>query len=229
MRSRIWVLAVTLTAAVLALLGTPAPNALADIPVQLPSVHVYDGHHRPALLVTTTGRRGLPTAHDTHNTYNAVGAPSRGASHCHDHTRPEPTTTYTTPVEFAQGAQAMGTPRAPALVVNRGFVVADRGGVATNAGDDVVRALSATERRTLDDALRPDKLDHIFDPKHNFQPLVQQFGSREAALEQIVRSIGGPLPKAGRFEIAQSIGGQPVIIRGAVVDGIPRIGTAFTP
>lgn len=100
---------------------------------------------------------------------------------------------------------------------------------AANAGGDVVRALSATERRTLDDALRPDKLDHIFDPKHNFQPLVQQFGSRDAAMEQIVRSIGGPLPHAGRFEIAQSIGGQTVVIRGAVVDGIPRIGTAFTP
>lgn len=100
---------------------------------------------------------------------------------------------------------------------------------AGNGGGDVVRALSATERRTLDDALRPDKLDHIFDPKHKFQPLVQQFGSREAAMEQIVRSIGGPLPKAGRFEIAQTIGSQTVIIRGAVVDGTPRIGTAFTP
>ena len=107
--------------------------------------------------------------------------------------------------------------------------VGTRGGVAAKTADDVVRALSATERRTLDDALRPDKLDHIFDPKHNFQPLVQQFGSREAAMEQVVRSIGGPLPQAGKFEIARSIGGQTVVIRGAVVDGIPRIGTAFTP
>ncbi len=98
-----------------------------------------------------------------------------------------------------------------------------------NAADEVARALSATERRTLDDALRPEKLDHIFDPKHNFEPLVQQFGSREAAMEQIVRSIGGPLPQAGRFEIAQRVGGQTVVVRGAVVDGIPRIGTAFTP
>lgn len=115
------------------------------------------------------------------------------------------------------------------LVADGEFSAIDPTGVAANTGDDVVRALSTTERRTLDDALRPDKLDHIFDPKHNFQPLVQQFGSREAAMEQIVRSIGSPLPQAGRFEIAQSIGGQTVIIRGAVVDGIPRIGTAFTP
>ncbi|TGN66335.1 hypothetical protein EXE59_22035 [Nocardioides eburneiflavus] len=121
---------------------------------------------------------------------------------------------------------AFGVPL-PSSVAAGGIRLLGRG--AANAGDDVVRALSATERRTLDDALRPDKLNHIFDPKHNFQPLVQQFGSREAAMEQIVRSIGGPLPQAGRFEIAQSIGGQAVVIRGAVVDGIPRIGTAFTP
>lgn len=103
------------------------------------------------------------------------------------------------------------------------------GDTAEADGADAVRGLSQTERATLDDALRPEKLDHIFDPKHNFDPLVQQFGSREAVLEHIVRSIGGPLPQAGRFEIAQSVGGQTVVIRGAVVDGVPRIGTAFTP
>lgn len=91
------------------------------------------------------------------------------------------------------------------------------------------RALTSAEQRTLDDALRTQKLDHIFVPKHNLDPLVQQFGSREAAMEQIIRSIGGPLPEAGPFEIVQNIGGQPVVIRGAVVDGIPRIGTVFTP
>lgn len=51
----------------------------------------------------------------------------------------------------------------------------------------------------------------------------------DRSLEEIVRRIGGPLPQAGPFEIAQSIGGQTVIIRGAVVDGVPRIGTVFTP
>ena len=68
-----------------------------------------------------------------------------------------------------------------------------------------------------------------------------QFGGREAAMEHIVRSIGGPLPPAGPFEVARNIGGQTVIICGAVVDcddallgldgndGTPRIGTAFSP
>lgn len=102
-------------------------------------------------------------------------------------------------------------------------------GVAAKTGPGALRALSTSERTTLDDALRPDKLGHIFDPKHNFDPLVQQFGSREAAMEQIVRNIGGPLPQKGPFQVARSIGGQDVYIRGSVVDGIPRIGTAYTP
>lgn len=43
-------------------------------------------------------------------------------------------------------------------------------------------------------------------------------------MEQIVRRVGRQ-----RFEIERSVGGQTVVIRGRVVDGIPRIGTAFTP
>jgi hypothetical protein len=82
----------------------------------------------------------------------------------------------------------------------------------------------------LNDALRADKLEHIFgNPNHNLQPIVQEFGSQEAGMEQIVRNVGGPLPESGPFEIAQDIGGQTVMIRGAVVDGIVRIGTTFTP
>lgn len=100
---------------------------------------------------------------------------------------------------------------------------------AVGRGSGAMRPLTVAERTTLDDALRAQKLDHVFVPKHDLDALVQQFGSREAAMEQIVRSIGGPLPQAGTFEIAQSVGGQLVVIRGAVVNGVPRIGTVFTP
>jgi len=134
MRSRIWALAGWLMAAVLALLSAPAPNALADIPVQLPAVHVYDGHHSPAVLVTATIERGPPAAHDTHTTHNAVGAPSHGPSQRHDDTRRGPTTAYANPAEFTQGAPATSTtvghaqvPDAPAV----GFI---RSGVAANGG-----------------------------------------------------------------------------------------------
>ncbi|MGN7979449.1 hypothetical protein ACTJJ4_17865 [Microbacterium sp. 22195] len=83
---------------------------------------------------------------------------------------------------------------------------------------------------TLKDALRRIKLDHVFEPKHNFAPLVEQYGSRENAMEQIVRSLtGAELPEKGVLEVSRTVGDQTVIIRGAVVDGMTRIGTAFMP
>lgn len=84
-----------------------------------------------------------------------------------------------------------------------------------------------------DDALqyatRPEKLDHISVPKHNLDPLVRQFGSREAVVDQMLRGVSGRTPASGVFEIPVSIGGQTVVVRGAVVDGVVKLGTAFTP
>lgn len=103
-------------------------------------------------------------------------------------------------------------------------------GVAANTAADVARPLSQAEARTLTDALRPDKLSHVFDPKHNFGPLVETYGSEAGAMEQIVRSLDGAgLPSSGIFEVTTQVGGQSVVVRGAVVDGVARIGTAFTP
>ena len=98
-------------------------------------------------------------------------------------------------------------------------------GAADGAGH-----LSDAQAKTLADALRPDKVAHVFDPKHNFGPLVETYGSEEAAMEQIVRSLDGvALPSSGTFEVTTQVAGQSVVIRGAVVDGVARIGTAFTP
>lgn len=100
----------------------------------------------------------------------------------------------------------------------------------TNSVDDVARPLSQVESRTLTDVLRPDKLSHVFDPKHNFGPLVETYGSEAGVVEQIVRSLNGAgLPSSGIFEVTTRVGGQSVVVRGAVVDGVARIGTAFTP
>ena len=86
---------------------------------------------------------------------------------------------------------------------------------------------------TVDDALayatRAEKLDHIFVPRHNLDPLVQQLGSREAVVQQMVNSVKGLTPASGTFEIPVTIGGQTVVVRGAVVNGVTKIGTAFTP
>jgi hypothetical protein len=84
-----------------------------------------------------------------------------------------------------------------------------------------------------DDALayatRVEKLDHIFVPKHKLDPLLQQFGSREAVVEQMLGGVKGLTPAAGAFEIPVTIGSQTVVVRGAVVDGVVKLGTAFTP
>ncbi len=84
-----------------------------------------------------------------------------------------------------------------------------------------------------DDALafatRADKLDHIFVPEHNLDSLVTQLGSREAVVEQMLGGVSGRTPTAGVFELTTDIAGQPVVVRGAVVDGVVKLGTAFTP
>ncbi|WP_139238228.1 hypothetical protein [Streptomyces aidingensis] len=56
-------------------------------------------------------------------------------------------------------------------------------------------------------------------------------GRREQAMRRIVDSLGdvSDLPAAGRFEVSRVIDGENVTIRGVVVNGIPRIGTAFNP
>lgn len=211
-------------------LGLAAPGYAEPVATAAPpQIYTYDGHHASVESTADVSERGPPRSRHAITTPDAVDRRSRGTSARPSGGAATENTAYDQAATLVQGARL--TPTAGAQVGATGCdrLSLQRPVSAANAGDDVVRALSATERRTLDDALRPDKLDHIFDPKHNFEPLVQQYGSREAAMEQIVRSIGGPLPQAGRFEMAQSIGGQTVVIRGAVVDGVPRIGTAFTP
>jgi len=84
-----------------------------------------------------------------------------------------------------------------------------------------------------DDALayatRAENLDHIFVPKHNLDALVTQLGSREAVVEQMLRGVSGRTPAAGVFELTTTIEGQAIVVRGAVVDGVVKIGTPFTP
>jgi hypothetical protein len=47
----------------------------------------------------------------------------------------------------------------------------------------------------------------------------------------IVNSLqdGDDLPAHGVFEVARTINGQQITIRGAILNGIPKIGTAFDP
>lgn len=82
-------------------------------------------------------------------------------------------------------------------------------------------------------ATDPNKLYHIFGQvKHNLDPLVTQFGSQENAFnalqkatEAAVRSQG----LSGVFEIIVNVGTETVTVRGNIIKGIVKIGTAFIP
>jgi hypothetical protein len=89
--------------------------------------------------------------------------------------------------------------------------------------------LSAADQSALDYATTSSKLEHIFAAKHNFDPLVQQYRSREAFIQQFLTGLKGLTPESGTFEQQILVGGQKVIVRGAVVNGVTKIGTAFTP
>lgn len=45
----------------------------------------------------------------------------------------------------------------------------------------------------------------------------------------MLNGISGLTPESGTFEVTTEIGGQDVVVRGAVVNGVAKIGTAFTP
>jgi hypothetical protein len=100
---------------------------------------------------------------------------------------------------------------------------------AANLAKAAKTATSAADRAAFDYATTSSKLDHIFAGKNNFDPLVQQYGSQEAVVQQFLNGIKGLTPESGTFEQQIVVGGQKVIVRGAVVDGVTKIGTAFTP
>ncbi len=75
----------------------------------------------------------------------------------------------------------------------------------------------------------PNNLSHILASKHNLNLLVSKAGSESNVIRRLYLSLGqsGGVPASGNFEVSVKIYGYDVTIRGAVVDGIPRIGTAF--
>jgi len=75
------------------------------------------------------------------------------------------------------------------------------------------------------------KLEHVFGKaQHGLDQLVKSAGGRSEAMREIVNSLTdrAGLPTAGKFEVVRIIEGFKVTIRGAIVDGIPKIGTVFT-
>lgn len=75
-----------------------------------------------------------------------------------------------------------------------------------------------------------NKVDHIFDnPTHDHQwgaTGLSQEGNWNL-IRDTIESNYGQIPDNGVFEVTQDFGGYSVTVRGAVVDGVVRIGTAW--
>ena len=96
------------------------------------------------------------------------------------------------------------------------------------AGVSLVRGAVSAFRQ---EAISLNKLNHVFgQPRHNLGGLAKSFGSEEAAFraiqeatEEAVRSQG----IRGVFQTTVEVSGQSLTVRGNVIDGAVKIGTAF--
>jgi hypothetical protein len=82
-------------------------------------------------------------------------------------------------------------------------------------------------RAALKYATKANKAQHIFAPKHNLGPLVAQLGSQRAVVKAILDGLKGKTPVSGIFNVTIKIGGHSVVVRGAVDNGVVKIGAAF--
>ena len=103
-----------------------------------------------------------------------------------------------------------------------------------------VKALRALGESVEEDAeiskavgvVEENKLNHIFgNPEHDLSGVTQEFGSQEAAYQEILKATQSATAglEDGVFEVVVQVGGSRITVRGAIVDGITKIGTAFIP
>ncbi len=152
---------------------------------------------------------------------------------------------------MAVGALMGGSTNAVMQVLDRGRIDnwTGVGGVLDAAGDaapfgifgfavarmdaGAAAAVSAAEKATAKLAIDPNKFNHIFgQAEHNLGGVVQLFGSQEKAFEAIKLATENSVRAqklSGVFETVVKVGDAQITVRGAVVEGETRIGTAFIP
>lgn len=223
------VLAALLTA-VLGWVGLPmaGPAAPADaLPVQ---IYSYGASHHAEPLAYTATERGPPAMYDNHTIDGAGDRWSRGASARPDAPMPRAAYDYDRSAQLAPLAHGEYVTEETAPVAVALHALLDRGRVAAKTGDDFVGPLSKAEYDGLQKSLEPNKLNHLFaKQEHGLDGLVSRYGSQEAVVEQMYRGLSGAVTPGsdGLFSVTRRIGGQAVTIDGRVVNGIPRIGTAY--
>lgn len=74
-----------------------------------------------------------------------------------------------------------------------------------------------------------NNINHIFDAKHNLGPLVNKLGGQRNTVNAVLNAGNGKFPTSGVFKFPVSVGGQNVWIKGAVHNGMPKLGTMWIP
>lgn len=77
---------------------------------------------------------------------------------------------------------------------------------------------------------KANKISHIFSQsRHNLAGVAKALGGENKAFNAIEKATGKAvdISKAGRFETTVKVGGEQVTVRGRVIDGQVKIGTAF--
>ncbi|WP_199321095.1 eCIS core domain-containing protein, partial [Aphanizomenon flos-aquae] len=96
-----------------------------------------------------------------------------------------------------------------------------------------IKLLTQFSESTIDKAVDlvvkdGNKLIHLFPSKHNLKPLVSKLGGKEKTIRAVLNAANGKLPISGIFkDIPVNVAGVTVLIRGNVIDGVPRLGTMF--
>ena len=82
-------------------------------------------------------------------------------------------------------------------------------------------------------AAQTNKIKHIFGKsEHKLDELVTEFGSQEKAFKAMQDATQATVKSndlRGVFETTVRVGSQDVVVRGKVIDGVAKIGTAFRP
>ncbi|WP_194835398.1 hypothetical protein [Nocardia sp. XZ_19_369] len=96
---------------------------------------------------------------------------------------------------------------------------------------EIARVARDKLKSSLDYALDKEAMGHVFVPKHKLDDLVKSLGGQEATMRKFIESVQG-VPDGvynGANPLVRTINGQTVEIRGAMIDGVFKIGTAYIP
>ena len=119
-----------------------------------------------------------------------------------------------------------------AFVMNLAGFAMPVSGLAVSLGSSGGQTSGQTQRAgVVMNAALANRLHHIFgEPQHNLDALVKQYVSEQAAYEAIAEATEkATAGSTGMFEVTVNVGGEAVTVRGAIVAGIVKIGTAFKP